>query len=104
NLKTPENKFNQNDTKKPNITDNYIVVYPQSPNLIWTETQRLIGHRDSINAVVFSPDSQTLISGSDDRNIHIWDVNKAQKKYTWFMPYEIYSVAISPNSEVVATG
>ena len=104
NLKTPENKFNKNDTKKPNITDNYIVIYPQNPNLIWTETQRLIGHRDSINAVVFSPDSQTLISGSDDRNIHIWDVNTAQKKYTWFMPYEIYSVAISPNSEVVATG
>jgi len=104
NLKTPENKFNKNDTKKPNITDNYIVIYPQNPNLIWTETQRLIGHRDSIHAVVFSPDSQTLISGSDDRNIHIWDVNTAQKKYTWFMPYEIYSVAISPNSEVVATG
>ena len=104
NLKTPENKFNKNDTKKPNITDNYIVIYPQNPNLIWTETQRLIGHRDSIHAVAFSPDSQTLISGSDDRNIHIWDVNTAQKKYTWFMPYEIYSVAISPNSEVVATG
>lgn len=103
-IQNPDNKSPQKDNKETYITENNIVIFPNLPNLRWTETQRLIGHRDSIHAVVFSPDSQTLISGSDDRNIHIWDVKTAQKKYTWFMPYGIYSVAISPDSEVVATG
>ncbi|MCF3606107.1 DnaJ domain-containing protein [Planktothrix agardhii 1033] len=104
NIQDPQKSSAQKNTEKPNIENHNLVIRPHSPDLLWTETQRLAGHQDSIHAVAFSPDGQTLISASDDRNIHIWDVNTIKKKYTWFMPYEMYSVAISPNSEIVATG
>jgi len=103
-IQNPQKSSSQANKEKPNIENHNIVIRPQSPDLFGTETQRLAGHQDSIHAVAFSPDSQTLISASDDRNIHIWNVNTVKKKYTWFMPYEMYSVAISPNSEIVATG
>ncbi len=104
NIQDSQQSSPQKNTEKPNIDNHNLVIRPHSPDLMWTETQGLAGHQDSIHAVAFSPDSQTLISASDDRNINIWDVNTVKKKYTWFMPYEMYSVAISPNSEIVATG
>ena len=104
NIQDSQKSSSQKSKEKPNIENHNLVIRPHSPDLLWTETQRLAGHQDSIHAVAFSPDGQTLISASDDRNIHIWDVNTIKKKYTWFMPYEMYSVAISPNSEIVATG
>ncbi|HEY9659462.1 MAG TPA: WD40 repeat domain-containing protein, partial [Allocoleopsis sp.] len=32
----------------------------------------LIGHTREVNAIAFTPNSQTLISGSSDRTIKIW--------------------------------
>jgi WD40 repeat protein len=34
----------------------------------------LIGHTQRVNSVAFSPDGQTLASGSDDGTIILWDV------------------------------
>jgi WD40 repeat protein len=103
-IKSPQNLPSQKDQEKPNIENNSIVISSNSPGLIWKETQSLVGHKNSIHAVAFSPDSQTLISASDDKNVHIWNINTGNRKYTWFLPDEVYSVAISPDSKVVATG
>jgi len=38
----------------------------------------LAGHTGTINALVFSPDSHHLISGSSDKSIRLWDVAKRE--------------------------
>jgi WD40 repeat protein len=37
--------------------------------------QTLHGHTDWVRSVTFSPDGQTLASGSTDETIKVWDVN-----------------------------
>jgi WD40 repeat protein len=34
----------------------------------------LQGHTDEINALAFSPDGKTLVTGSRDKTVRIWDV------------------------------
>lgn len=36
-------------------------------------SHELIGHDGCVNTVCFTPDGQSLLSGSDDRFIRIWD-------------------------------
>jgi WD40 repeat protein/serine/threonine protein kinase len=37
----------------------------------------LIGHADTVSALAFTPDSKTLVSGSHDRDIRLWNVATA---------------------------
>ncbi|WP_327078348.1 WD40 repeat domain-containing protein, partial [Prochlorothrix hollandica] len=32
------------------------------------------GHSDYVGSVAFSPDGQTIVSGSDDQTIRLWDL------------------------------
>ena len=62
------------------------------------------GHTDFVWSVVFSPDGQTLVSGSRDRSIRLWDIHTRQLEVTliettdFFMP-----VAISPDGQTLAS-
>lgn len=42
-----------------------------SPDIIWSQAQ----NSDRINAVIFSPDGNTVISGSSDRLINFWNAS-----------------------------
>lgn len=72
----------------------------------------LKGHTAAINSVAFSKDAKSLISGSDDSSIRLWDIekgselqtvnsqqlgNKAQK------PPVVYHVTFSSNGKLVAS-
>jgi WD40 repeat protein len=69
----------------------------------------LTGHSDPVKSVVFSPDSQTLASGSEDGSVKIWDVNSgkelltlSEKNYQGVVK-KITSVAFSPNGQILAS-
>ncbi|MTJ13271.1 hypothetical protein FJR11_11860 [Anabaena sp. UHCC 0187] len=63
------------------------------------------GHSDRVTSVAFSPDGQTLASGSDDKTIKLWNVPTGSLLQTltghlnWVM-----SVAFSPDGRTLASG
>ncbi len=65
----------------------------------------LVGHSDMVRSIAISPDGQTLVSGSNDQTIKIWQLSSGTLKSTltghssW-----ISSVAISPDGEILASG
>ena len=43
------------------------------------ERHRLTGHQDRVHSMVFSKDSKTLISSSDDKSIRFWEVDTGKQ-------------------------
>ncbi|NEP61611.1 MAG: protein kinase [Symploca sp. SIO2G7] len=69
------------------------------------EQQTLIGHTNSVNAVVFSPDGKTLVSGSKDKTINLWDVSTGELLYQGQAHSDsVLSLAISPDGQTLASG
>ena len=63
------------------------------------------GHTREVYSVSFSPDGQTLASGSADTTIRLWDVETGARLrtlsgYTWF----VNSVVFSPDGSLLASG
>jgi predicted amidohydrolase len=65
----------------------------------------LMGHTDWIGSLAFSPDGQTLASGSDDGTVKLWDVTTGQAVRTFSEHTNwVRSVAFSPDGQVLASG
>ena len=76
------------------------------PDIIWVKG----GHSYSVNSVAYSPDGELLGSGSSDRTIKIWRQDGTFIR-TLAIPYDfnhqlfdVLSVAISPDSTLIAAG
>jgi WD40 repeat protein len=67
-----------------------------------SQLRTLKGHEDRVYSVVFSPDNRTLLSGSDDRSIRVWNLQtgKEERKYTF--PTEIHQIRLSPDGKTLA--
>ncbi|MEM7552540.1 MAG: NB-ARC domain-containing protein [Cyanobacteria bacterium P01_A01_bin.84] len=66
----------------------------------------LVGHDISVNSVAFSPDGSTLVSGSTDATMKLWDVSTSQLLQTFPEHQEqgvaIYGVSFSPDGQKIA--
>ncbi len=62
------------------------------------------GHRNGITCVVFSPDGKTLVSGSKDRTVGLWDVPSGQQRATLQgHTHDVTAVAFSPDGKTLAS-
>jgi WD40 repeat protein len=65
----------------------------------------LTGHTDDIYAVAFTPDSQRVVTGSDDHTLRLWQVADGKLLATLTGHTDkVYSVAISPQDGTIASG
>ena len=65
----------------------------------------LSGHSESVNAIAISPDGETLVSGSYDKTIKIWNLKTGELFKTLLEHKEtITSVAITADGETLASG
>src|SRR5436309_2914659 len=65
----------------------------------------LQGHTNTVNSVAWSPDGQTLASGSSDWTIHLWDVQTGQLRHKLQGHTDaVRSVAWSLDGQTLASG
>ena len=70
-----------------------------------TNTATLEGHTRAVTSVGFSPDGATIVSGSDDGTVKLWDVAPRTNTATLKgHTDEVTSVAFSPDGTIVASG
>src|SRR5262249_58892239 len=67
------------------------------------EVMKLRGHEGCITSLAFSPDGNTLASGSKDQSIRLWDLRLNKEARAIRQPDAIYTVAFSPDGKTLAT-
>jgi WD40 repeat protein len=61
------------------------------------------GHSDAVRSLAFAADSKTLVSGSHDKTVRIWDAITAKELLRFDEPDIIMAVALSPDGKTVAS-
>ncbi len=65
----------------------------------------LQGHSKWVNAIALTPDGKTVISGSGDKTIKIWDVGTGTEKFTLQGHSEwVNAIAVTPDGKTVISG
>jgi len=77
------------------------------PSQIWDITRKCInytfeGHQRSVNCLDFSHDGSFIVSGSDDGELRIWNMNTRESKVLPIPDDLGWGVAVSPNDRFVA--
>jgi predicted NACHT family NTPase len=69
-------------------------------------SKELVGHSLGVNTVAFSPDGNTLASGSDDNTIILWDISTQQPIGEPLTGHSgsISSLAFSPDGKILVSG
>ncbi|CAG8888404.1 unnamed protein product [Penicillium egyptiacum] len=82
----------------------WIYQLPQVQERWSAELQALEGHSSSVQSVAFSPDSQLLASGSDDKTIRLWDTATGALQQTLEGHTDsVQSVTFSPDGRLLAS-
>ncbi|MFM6091959.1 MAG: eIF2A-related protein [Dolichospermum sp.] len=80
---------------------NPISMIASLPSGIFLE-RTITGHSGSVRSVAYSPDGQTLASGSEDKTIKLWNVKTGNLLQT--LASSVNSVAYSPDGQTLASG
>ena len=65
----------------------------------------LSGHTDLVNDLIFSPDGTSLVSGSDDKTVKLWDLQTGGVVKTFLgHTSQVQSVSISADLTTIASG
>ncbi len=93
----PESKIKTTPT-----TFNFV---PKSLTPTWKCIRTLKDHLSSINTIAFSPDGQTIASGSADRTIKLWYINSTVPCWTLGVHSSLVdAIAFSPDGQTIASG
>jgi WD40 repeat protein len=75
----------------------------QTPN--WQCVHTLHGHSSAVTSVGITPDGQTVVSGSADSTIKLWNLNMRQEIHTLSGHSQgITSIALSRDGQTIASG
>ncbi|MFT4640309.1 MAG: WD40 repeat protein [Verrucomicrobiales bacterium] len=63
-------------------------------------------HHDSrdVEIIAFTPDSSTLVTGSNDNYVRIWDIDSNKELSKWKHQDRVQAIAISHDGQKIATG
>ena len=64
----------------------------------------LTGHRGEATAIAYSPDGNTIATGSYDRTVRLWDADTGKHKTTFTGYTRVTSVIYSPDGRTLASG
>ena len=65
--------------------------------------RRLVGHKDRITSLAWSPDARLLLSSGMDASIRIWDVPAARCVQVMHTSPPATSIALSPSADLMAS-
>ena len=69
-----------------------------------TPTCLLLGHTRLVNTLAFSPDGKTIVSGSTDKSVRLWESETGKSVGVWQGHNDqVSSVSFSPNGRFVAS-
>ena len=76
--------------------------------IIWDVTtgksiQTFRGHSDVVRSIAYSPNGNSIASGSEDATVKLWDVNTGNCTKTFYHDFEIYCITYSSNGNQVAS-
>lgn len=68
----------------------------------WKQSGEFEGHDEKVTGIAFHPNGRFLVSGSEDKQIIIWDMNSGQEVRRISLEEEVKCLAISPDGSFFA--